>query len=69
MAGDLRYVRLLLGLGLREFSVHPATLLEVKRIVNSTSCGAVSTLAAELLNSRSQSEAQELLIAINGGVV
>ena len=69
MAGDLRYVRLLLGLGLREFSVHPATLLEVKRIVNSTSFGAVSTLAAELLNSRSQSEAQELLIAINGGVV
>jgi phosphotransferase system enzyme I (PtsI) len=69
MAGDLRYVRLLLGLGLREFSVHPATLLEVKRIVNSTSFGAVATLAAELLNSRSQSEAQELLIAINNGVL
>ena len=69
MAGDLRYVRLLLGLGLREFSVHPATLLEVKRIVNSTSFGAVATLAAELLNSRSPSEAQELLSAINSGVV
>jgi phosphoenolpyruvate-protein kinase (PTS system EI component) len=54
---------------LREFSVHPATLLEVKRIVNSTSFGAVATLAAELLNSRSPSEAQELLIAINSGVV
>jgi len=69
MAGDLRYVRLLLGLGLREFSVHPAALLEVKRIINSTSFGAVATLAAELLNSRSQSEAQELLIAINGDMV
>jgi phosphoenolpyruvate-protein phosphotransferase (PTS system enzyme I) len=69
MAGDLRYVRLLLGLGLREFSVHPATLLEVKRIINSTSFDAVATLAVQLLNSRSPSEAQELLIAINGGVV
>jgi phosphotransferase system enzyme I (PtsI) len=36
MAGDPRYVRLLLALGLREFSVHPAALLEVKRIINDT---------------------------------
>jgi len=31
MAGDPRFVRLLLGLGLREFSTHPNSLLEVKR--------------------------------------
>ena len=31
MAGEPRYTRLLLGLGLRSFSMHPATLLEVKR--------------------------------------
>lgn len=36
MAGDVRYTRLLLGLGLREFSIHPSLLLEVKRIVNET---------------------------------
>ncbi|MCR9091943.1 MAG: phosphoenolpyruvate--protein phosphotransferase, partial [Proteobacteria bacterium] len=33
MAGDVRYTRLLLGLGLTEFSMHPSSLLEVKRIV------------------------------------
>ena len=31
MAGDAGMTRLLLGLGLRSFSMHPATLLEVKR--------------------------------------
>lgn len=33
MAGDMRYIPLLLGLGLREFSAHPATLPEVKEMV------------------------------------
>jgi len=33
MAGDPRYTRLLLGLGLNEFSMHPASVLEVKRII------------------------------------
>ena len=36
IAGDRRYTRLLLALGLREFSMHPARLLEVKQIVRNT---------------------------------
>lgn len=36
MAGDVQYTRLLLGLGLREFSMHPGTILEVKRVVTGT---------------------------------
>ena len=36
VAGDPRYTRLLLSLGLREFSMHPARLLEVKQIVRET---------------------------------
>lgn len=36
MAGDIRMTRLLLGMGLREFSMHPAQLLSVKNeILNS----------------------------------
>ncbi len=36
MAGDIKHTRLLLGLGLREFSMHPAQLLSVKQeILNS----------------------------------
>ncbi|MGH1537333.1 MAG: phosphoenolpyruvate--protein phosphotransferase, partial [Gammaproteobacteria bacterium] len=34
MAGDPRYTRLLLGLGLTEFSAHPSNLLEIKQIIN-----------------------------------
>ena len=33
MAGDVRLTRLLLGFGLRQFSMHPAYLLAVKQIV------------------------------------
>ena len=33
MAGDVRLTRLLLGLGLRDFSMHPAHLLAVKQRV------------------------------------
>lgn len=33
MAGDIRFVRLLLALGLTDFSLHPSTLLEVRQIV------------------------------------
>lgn len=36
MAGDVQYTRLLLGLGLRELSMHPGTMLEVKRVVTGT---------------------------------
>jgi len=36
MAGDIRYTRLLLTLGLTQFSMHPATLLEVKKIINNS---------------------------------
>ena len=33
MAGDSRYTQLLLAMGLREFSVHPNNLLEIKRVI------------------------------------
>lgn len=49
MAGDARYVRLLLGLGLREFSVHPAGLLEVKRIINDSRIDELEAIARNAL--------------------
>jgi phosphotransferase system enzyme I (PtsI) len=36
MAGDPRYTKLLLGMGLDEFSMHPATLLKIKKIVRAS---------------------------------
>ena len=37
MASNPRLTRLLVGLGLREFSTHPSSLLEIKQIINSVS--------------------------------
>ena len=66
MAGDPRFIRLLLGLGLREFSVHPATLLEIKRIINDSQVNELAPEAIKLLNARDSLHANELLESLNG---
>ncbi|MBA3495129.1 MAG: phosphoenolpyruvate--protein phosphotransferase [Gammaproteobacteria bacterium] len=68
MASDLRYVRLLLGLGLRDFSVHPAVLLEVKKIINNTRLEEVMSLSEQVLAASSSSEINDLLGRINAGL-
>ena len=50
MAGDARYTRLLLGLGLCEFSMHPQQLLDVKKIVRTSHTNALRTKIATALN-------------------
>jgi len=47
MAGDTLYTRLLLALGLNEFSMQPATLLEVKSVINASHA---SELAAQVVD-------------------
>jgi len=49
MAGEKEHTQLLLGLGLREFSMHPATLLEVKEIINKTNISELSELTKKAL--------------------
>jgi len=61
MAGDVRYVRLLLALGLRRFSVHPASLLEVKKIIIESDLGKLAGLAQKALQSSSGPEVALLL--------
>jgi phosphoenolpyruvate-protein phosphotransferase (PTS system enzyme I) len=61
MAGDTRYVRLLLALGLRSFSVHPAALLEVKRLIRRTSIAALAGYAERTREARTCSEVRSLL--------
>lgn len=41
MAGDSRYTTLLLAMGLREFSVHPNNLLEIKQIIMDSDIGSL----------------------------
>ena len=49
MAGDPRFTRLLLGMGLREFSMHHTALQEVKNVINKSSIALLAPLVQELL--------------------
>jgi len=49
MAGETRFAPLLLGLGLREFSVHPAGLLELKKIITETNTSRLASFTKRVL--------------------
>lgn len=49
MAGDIAYTRLLLGMGLRQFSMHPAKILEVKKEILRSDASALGIKVAKLL--------------------
>ena len=68
MAGDPRYVRVLLGLGLTQFSMPPNNLLEVKRALNSADRKKLSRYCTALIEAGSHSEQQKLLSKINSGL-
>ncbi len=49
MAGDPRYTRLLLGMGLTEFSMHHTSLQEVKSVINNSHIATLRPLVEELV--------------------
>lgn len=51
MAGDTTVTRLLLGLGLRSFSMHPAQILAVKQEILRADCGRLAGWAREVVES------------------
>ena len=61
MAGQPQYTPLLLSLGLREFSVHPAALLEIKQIINESRLGQLSLLQDKILGARDSQEVTEIM--------
>ena len=65
MAGDIRYTRLLLGMGLKEFSMHPLTLLEVKKIVRESSLAELELLAKEVLDTKNHPDTSEIVDRYN----
>jgi len=65
MAGDPRLTRLLLGLGLTDFSMHPAHVLAVKQQVMRSHVGELAPLARKLLRAGRPERIQELLLRIN----
>ena len=64
MAGDPRYTRLLLGLGLTQFSMHPSNLLEVKRAIQGSEVGALSKIVRRLLRTTDAEQYAETLKTI-----
>jgi phosphotransferase system enzyme I (PtsI) len=51
MAGDPKLTKLLLGMGLRQFSMHPTQLLEVKQQVMMSDAAQLAVRVAKLLKS------------------
>jgi len=64
MAGDVRYTRLLLGLGLRAFSVHPSLLLEVKQVIAETEIAPVKRVVSKALRSTDITRYRDLLASL-----
>jgi len=60
MAGDPNSTRLLLGLGLREFSVHSASLLEIKKIIIDSDVEEATRLAKRALKANNGVDVIEL---------
>jgi phosphoenolpyruvate-protein phosphotransferase (PTS system enzyme I) len=65
MAGDLQLTRLLLGLGLRNFSMHPSQLLAIKERILRTNLSEVQTLAQRVLRASDPVKTRELLAKLN----
>jgi phosphotransferase system enzyme I (PtsI) len=65
IAGDWHYTRLLLALGLQEFSMHPGRLLEVKKIVRETDIPKAKAALSRWFNSASDPAAAPLLQLID----
>ena len=65
MAGDLQLTRLLLGLGLRNFSMHPSQLLPIKERILRTNLAEVQTLAQRVLRASDPAKTRDLLAKLN----
>lgn len=65
MAGDPRFTRLLLAMGLESFSMHPNALLEIKQVINETDLSQLPPQTLEIMEMLDPLEAELLLDQIN----
>ncbi len=66
MAGDVNLTRLLLGLGLRRFSMHPSHVLAVKQQVLRTDVSLIQTQVNKMLKLDDPDKLRNALAALNG---
>ena len=65
MAGDVKLTRLLLGFGLRHFSMHPASVLAVKQRVLATSLTDIAALVARVMKTDEPEKLVSLIEKLN----
>jgi phosphotransferase system enzyme I (PtsI) len=68
IAGDPRYTRLLLGMGLTEFSMHHTSLQEVKRVINQSSITELAPQVSDLMQCTDPASLVARLEALNSSV-
>ncbi len=66
MAGDPAYTLLLLGMGLRQFSMHPANILEIKQQVLRADLGELAPRVQRIIKMDEQSKVREAVLRLVG---
>ena len=66
MAGDPLYARLLLGMGLKQFSMHSAQLLEVKQAIMQSNYARSKELVASIMHADEPQVIRGMLAELNG---
>jgi len=69
MAGNPRFTLLLLGLGLREFSMTPSSIPVIKKIVNSVSLASCEALVTEVLSMEASKEIEAFVTEKNREII
>jgi phosphotransferase system enzyme I (PtsI) len=65
MAGDPHYTRLLLGMGLTEFSMHPSMLPQIKNIVRHSELAKLRRSVRKIMRARDSALLRRLVDKIN----
>ena len=65
MAGDPNYTKLLLGLGLRTFSMHPSAIPEIKNIIINSDITMLTQISKKIINCDSNKEKMKLIEKLN----
>ncbi len=65
MAGDTKLTKLLLGLGLRQFSMHPAHILNVKYLVLNSELSKLQPIAKKIVQTQDVDKIEPLIAKLN----
>tara|TARA_B100001996_G_scaffold135499_1_gene103166 strand:+ start:3704 stop:5455 length:1752 start_codon:yes stop_codon:yes gene_type:complete len=65
MAGDINYTKLLLGLGLKSFSMHPSAIPEIKNIIINSNLSELKATTKKIIESDDTNEKIQLVQKLN----